>query len=257
MLVNAAETSALRRTLVAVLGPRALVACDLVDANLEERLKRVSCTDDLRTQLVVLVTDVLRHCLVSSAIATTQTDLWTANPADALKAPECKDLVALDLATPLAKDSDLPLQTPLPMPTCVGCNLDTKMKCIWLSEREQEAFKHHPWMCLKCAVRNPIESIVPGMMDRNANMCIWFNQVTRLKAKYTEFKLIPNEDQEAVEDAVNVQDEGQTTQLPMIERDPDEQRESRKGVKFDGDARVLHLTHAPIVAYLCYPGCRR
>lgn len=222
-------------TITAVVGPRVTLEYDRFDQEFSSRIRSLQIPDDLKKKMLDLATEVLRLCLISTCAASTQTEgeFWKFPRVEESKPEEqCKDLVALDLATPaVARDLYASAQrAPLPMPTCIGCNLDTKMKCIWLSEREQEAFKHHLWMCLKCAVRNPIESIVPGMMDRNANMCIWFNQVTRLKAKYTEFKLLPNEVAGELKDTAHHDEKKASEQPPMLDEGRGETQESLKGV---------------------------
>ncbi|OQR68808.1 myc box-dependent-interacting protein 1-like, partial [Tropilaelaps mercedesae] len=243
---NATSTVFCGCTIIAVLGARATVECGRFDREFGDRVRKLQIPDDLKRQVLKLVADVLRLCVISSCVASTQTDseFWKLPRIEEEKPEEqCKDLVALDLATPvMARDLErLPGRVPMLMPTCIGCNLDTKMKCIWLSEREQEAFKHHPWMCLKCAVRNPIESIVPGMMDRNANMCIWFNQVTRLKAKYTEFKLLPNEVADELKDTAH-REKKDLVHLPMLEEGRREDQDSLKG----GPSTVSSTTKSPL-----------
>lgn len=197
----------------------ATIRRDVFDREFTQRVHSLHIPDDSKSKVLWFTDEVLRACTVGVSTSSAQTDaeFWRVSRfGDVAKIDECKELVALDLATPTSAGRKQQL---LPMPTCIGCGMDTKMKCIWLSEREQEAFKRHPWMCLKCTVRNPIESIVPGMMDRNANMCIWFNQVTRLKAKYTEFKILPNDETALgapAEPEPEPEPEAEHKQVPML-----------------------------------------
>ena len=221
-----ATSAVLNLTIAAIATTRTTIRRDSFDLEFTHRVQALHIPDDSKSKVLRLTKEVLDASTVAVATSESQTEnefwkiLRKADEPVVADIDECKDLVALDLATPAAVASAR--KEIMPMPTCIGCGMDTKMKCIWLSEREQEAFKRHPWMCLKCTVRNPIESIVPGMMDRNANMCIWFNQVTRLKAKYTEFKLLPNDE---VETNVGLPDE-----LPMLGGQSLADPDSPKGV---------------------------